>query len=239
MDLLDLTLPTIEENLALDEALLDELETADEPRPLLRFWEPDRPAVVVGRASHVEEEVDRAACDGLGIPVRRRASGGAAIVTGPGCLMYACILHTAQWPGVVAIDQAHKLVLGTIVSALSPLVDGVARHGFSDLARHGRKFSGNSLRVKRRSVLYHGTLLYDFPLDLVPKLLAFAPRQPEYRAGRNHRDFVDNLPSSRGELVAAIAAAWEARSPRAVWPEEATRKLVAEKYAQPDWNYSR
>ena len=37
-----------------------------------------------------------------------------------------------------------------------------------------RKFSGNSLRVKRTHLLYHGTLLYDFDLSLIAKCLRTA-----------------------------------------------------------------
>ncbi len=36
----------------------------------------------------------------LGIPVLRRASGGAAIVIGPGCLMYALVLSYELRPSL-------------------------------------------------------------------------------------------------------------------------------------------
>ena len=45
--------------------------------------------VVVGRSSRLDEEVHLDACRAAGVPVLRRPSGGAAIVSGPGCLMYA------------------------------------------------------------------------------------------------------------------------------------------------------
>ncbi len=92
MRLLDLTLETAEENLALDEALLDEAEAGREPREVLRIWESPRPLVVLGRSSQVSHEVELAFCRQQGIPVLRRASGGAAIVAGPGSLMYAVVL---------------------------------------------------------------------------------------------------------------------------------------------------
>ena len=55
MRLLDLTLPTAAENVALDEALLDAAEAAseqgsEEPE-VLRLWEPTQFFVVVGRSS--------------------------------------------------------------------------------------------------------------------------------------------------------------------------------------------
>ena len=50
MKLLELTLPTPAENLALDEALLDAAEAGELPDEVLRLWEPSQPLVVVGRS---------------------------------------------------------------------------------------------------------------------------------------------------------------------------------------------
>jgi lipoate-protein ligase A len=50
------------------------------------------------------------------------------------------------------------------------------------------------LRVARRHLLYHGTLLYDFDLSLIARCLKVAPRQPDYRQGRDHHQFVTNVP---------------------------------------------
>src|SRR5688572_12695490 len=95
MRLLHLTLPTPAENLALDEALLDWAEEENAEWEFLRLWESPVPMVVVGRSSRVHEEVYESACDEANVPILRRSSGGAAIVAGPGCLMYAVILSYA------------------------------------------------------------------------------------------------------------------------------------------------
>src|SRR5690606_775534 len=126
-------------------------------------------------------------------------------------------------PQLRALDTCHRFVLDTISAGLAPLAAGVTCRGTSDLvldpqraAKQGmdvaacaapgasiaRKISGNSMQVKRRSVLYHGTLLYDFPLELVGELLTMPPRQPEYRGGRAHGDFLANL----GVPAAALRA---------------------------------
>src|SRR5688500_8323897 len=98
MKLLDLTLPSPAENLALDEALLDAAEADSTAEDVLRFWEPANYCVVVGRSSQVVVEVNLEACRRRGIPVVRRSSGGAAIVAGPGCLMYAVVLSYHRQP---------------------------------------------------------------------------------------------------------------------------------------------
>jgi len=237
MQLLDLTLPTAAENLALDEALLEEAESAARAVETLRFWEPAEPLVVVGRSSHIASEVRVDACRNLGIPVLRRISGGAAVVTGPGCLMYAVILERRLHGELRMIDRAHRFVLGTLAAAMKGLVPGVRCHGISDLAIDGRKFSGNSLRCRRNYLLYHGTLLYEFPLELIEQCLAMPPRQPAYRAGRTHAAFVTNLPLPAAAIRRAIAAAWNAGDPLDDWPRELTSRLAAEKYRQPSWNW--
>src|SRR6476661_8339047 len=89
--LLDLTLPSPIENLALDEALLEDLEE-NESHPVLRLWESDRHFVVLGRSSSLTEDVHLDACEQHAIPVLRRASGGGIVLQGPGCLSYAVVL---------------------------------------------------------------------------------------------------------------------------------------------------
>ncbi len=236
MQLLELTLPTIAENVALDEALLEAADASAEPDELLRIWESPSPAVVIGRSSRAAEEVELAFCRVQGIPVLRRCSGGAAVVVGPGCLMYSVVLSYSLRPELHMIDEVHRLVLGRIAESLSTLKLDIRHQGISDLALGGRKVSGNSLRCKRHALLYHGTLLYDVPLERLAKCLRTAPRQPEYRAGRDHGEFVTNLSASVEELRAALLAAWPTQGPLETWPRELTEKLVAARYSRNDWN---
>jgi lipoate-protein ligase A len=232
MRYLDLTLATLAENLALDEALLDEAEAAQEPMETLRFWESPGPAVVVGRSSNVAREVHVDRCRRDGIPVLRRSSGGAAVVIGPGCLMYALVLSLAERPALRAVDQAHRFVLGTLAKALETLVPGVRRRGISDLVVGDKKFSGNSLRLKRENLVYHGTILYDFPVESIDRYLAHPPREPDYRSRRPHADFVANLPVPAPAIREAILGAWGATVAHFAWPRARTERLVAERYGQ-------
>ena len=231
MHLLDLTLPTPAENVALDQALLDEREADDTLGPVLRIWEPDGYSVVVGRSSDAHVEVNVAACRASGVPIMRRASGGGTVLAGPGCLMYAVVLPYTDDCPPRDIGAAHQYVLGRIAASLAPLVPTVVHAGTSDLAfdRAGTlwKFSGNSLRMKRGHFLYHGTLLYDFELERVSQLLAQQTREPAYRAGRAHREFIANVPVARDQLVAALVSAWQADEPLPQWPRQRTATLAA------------
>ncbi len=235
MQLLDLTLDTPAENLALDEALLLSAEAAGEPQEVLRLWESRDTFVVVGSSSRIAAEVRLDRCRAAGVPVLRRSSGGAAIVTGPGCLMYSVVLSYEHRPELKAIDRAHRFVLDSLITALQPLTPDVSCRGTSDLTLYDRKFSGNSLRCKRTHLLYHGTLLYNFPLDRLESYLATPPRQPAYRAARPHTDFVSNLPLTANQLRTAISTAFAATAPAAAWPHRLTAELASEKFNSAEW----
>jgi lipoate-protein ligase A len=236
MQLLDLTLPTPAENLALDDALLEAAEHGELAGEVLRLWGSPEFVVVVGRSSQVAVEVNQEACRRLEVPILRRASGGAAVVAGPGCLMYALVLDLRLRPHLRAIDAAHSFVLEKTAAALSRHLPGVSRQGISDLAWDDRKVSGNSLRVKRDHILYHGTLLHNFDLPLIGRLLAPPPRQPQWRQSRSHDAFLANLPIDLPQLRSALMDAWQAHRPLAQWPRELTTRLATEKYAHSAWN---
>jgi lipoate---protein ligase len=233
---LNLTLDSPAANLALDEALLDWAEQRGGPSgEVLRLWESPVPLVVLGRSSRMVAEVDLEACRARGVRVLRRSSGGATIVAGPGCLMYAVVLSLEAQPELRAIDRAHRYVLQKLVAALRPLCPGVACAGTSDLVVGDRKFSGNSLRIKQRNLLYHGTILYDFTLPWTADLLKTPARQPTYRAGRDHLAFLTNLPVAAVDIRKALITTWNANRVATSWPRDHVAQLVADRYGQSAW----
>jgi lipoate-protein ligase A len=132
-------------------------------------------------------------------------------------------------------------VLGRLTAALQRAGVVAGRRGTSDLTLGPRKFSGNSMRCRRDFMLYHGTLLYDFPLDMVGQLLKTPPRQPEYRQQRSHREFIANLPLDASALRMAIATAFDAKAQPTNYDDARLREraaaLVAEKYGAPHWTH--
>ena len=84
----------------------------------------------------VHDEVNEAACRQQCIPILRRSSGGAAIVAGPGCLMYALVLSYELRPELRDISRAHSFILGRLAATVGALladVGTVSRAGTSDL----------------------------------------------------------------------------------------------------------
>jgi lipoate---protein ligase len=146
------------------------------------------------------------------------------------------VLSYEKRPELRPLENAHRFVLGTIAAALETLRPGVHCAGTSDLAIDIKKFSGNSARCRRTHFLYHGTLLYEFPLLQISRFLKHPPRTPDYRGGRNHAVFVTNLNVPADAIRQAMSQAWNATEPSTDWPRELTARLAAEKYSQAAWN---
>src|SRR5689334_6230561 len=95
MQIFNHTLPTPEENLACDEALLDTCEEGDCDE-VLHFWEPEQYFVVVGYGNKVATEVNVPFCQENRIPILRRCTAGGAVLQGPGVLNYSLILRSER-----------------------------------------------------------------------------------------------------------------------------------------------
>ena len=223
--LLDLTLPSPIENLALDEALLDEVEERDSA-PILRLWESDRHFIVLGRSSRLEEDVHVEECGRDRIPILRRASGGGTVLQGPGCLSYAIVLPIRLYEDLCDIRLTNRFMLQRIAIALARWQPAIKVEGISDLAVMGRKISGSAQRRKRNALLFHGTILYNMDAQVISRYLKQPKRQPEYRADRPHREFLMTLDAPLEEMKRAIANAWQADREMKPWPQARMKSAI-------------
>ncbi|MEM9586655.1 MAG: lipoate--protein ligase family protein [Planctomycetota bacterium] len=224
-------------HLAVDEAGLLWADDRGETE-WIRLWQFESPVVVIGRSSRISDETDRDFCSTMRIPVLRRCSGGASIVAGPGCLMYSVVLSIKKRPELRKIDAAHSFVIGHLLQATRPQFADVRHQGTCDLTWLGQKFSGNSMRVARNHILYHGTILYAADLDLIEQCLSFAPRQPDYRVGRSHRNFVVNLCIDPHRWRQDLLAAFQVTQP--LTDDEGLRDRIdhqrQHRYDSADWH---
>jgi lipoate---protein ligase len=237
MKYLDRTLDTAQENLACDEALLDECEECGHDE-ILRFWEPREHFVVLGYSNKARAEVNLDACRESGIPVLRRCSGGGTVLQGPGCLNYALVLEIRTGSAMGNITEANAFIMNRNRNALNSLLGGeVLIQGHTDLTLRGLKFSGNSQRRRRRFLLFHGSFLLHLDLGLVEEVLRLPSKQPSYRRNRTHKEFLTNLPLQADKVKEAMKRAWEANDMLKEIPEKRIEELVREKYGTDAWNF--
>jgi lipoate---protein ligase len=233
---LGLTLPTPEQNLACDEALLDLCEEKDGVE-ILRFWEPSEYFVVVGYANKVQTEVNFSFCRQNDIPVLRRCTGGGTVLQGPGCLNYTLVLRVDGLHPLQNISATNDFVMNRHRETLTGLLGAKVEHcGHTDLAIGGLKFCGNAQRRHKRSLLFHGCFLLQLDIDLVAKALPIPSRQPDYRANRSHAAFLRNLTLTAEDLKAALIRIWGAKEELRLIPHERIELLVREKYERDEWN---
>jgi lipoate-protein ligase A len=232
----DLTLPTAEENLACDEALLELCESGGADG-ILRFWEPARYFVVVGYGNRMATEVNLGFCQQFDIPMLRRCSGGGTVLQGPGCLNYSLVLRCDESEALQSIPGTNEFVLQRHQRAMTALLGAtVERRGQTDLAIGGLKFSGNSQRRRQKVLLFHGSFLLHLDIGLVEKALPLPTRRPDYRADRSHTDFLVNLKVPAHLIKAALLKTWGTQEALRQIPYDQISSLVEQKYRRDEWN---
>lgn len=241
MPCLDVTLASVVEDLALDEALLIEADERDGP-PIVRFWEPAAHAVVLGASRRLADEVHVDACRADGVPICRRTSGGGTVLIGPGTLNVTIVLPETAGRGLTSVDVAQRHVLERAARSIRSLGAPVDVLAHGDLVLGDRKCGGSAQRRLRRWFLVHFSILYQFPLDRIPRYIRMPARQPDYRRGRTHLDFLANLDLPRQLLVDALrpgpaGCSLGAEATASALGSAIARLpgLLAEKFANPGW----
>jgi lipoate-protein ligase A len=173
------------------------------------------------------------------VKILRRTSGGGTVVVGPGVLCVSVILPEKAGPLLRTVDGAQRYVLEWLAASISSAGAPVSFAGRGDLVLGDRKFAGSAQRRLKHWFMVHCSILHDFAIDRIARYLTIPKRQPEYRAGRSHDDFLRSLGVPRKVLADAIRGASARGSCPAPPPElpEPIRiqSLVEARFTNPAW----
>lgn len=173
----------------LDDPLIE--STASDRRPRHRLYRPDGIQVVLGRGSRPEKELNIAACREDRVAVLRRRGGGCSVVLDPGNVIVSVVLPVTGFAGNPGhFARLTRWLTGALERAG---IDGVRQRGISDLALGERKIGGACIYRSRDVLFYSVTLLVRPETALFERYLAHPPREPDYRRGRPHAEFVTSL----------------------------------------------
>lgn len=193
----------------------------DRAEPPVRVWIPESPLLVLGNSQTAETELNVEAARADGVPVYQRKGGGGAVYLDARCVCVALRLRREK---TSALHDFFAAGNGLIQAAFLK-GSGVRAElrGISDLAfleeRHGRweerKLSGSSLHLTRECGVYLASILVDVDLRRLDRYLRHPSREPDYREGRGHGDFVANLASiASGATPADLKRALEDEAAR-------------------------
>lgn len=154
-------------------------------------WEPGFLCIVLGQSNKPERSVfmERAAAGG--VPVYKRPSGGETVVLSPKTLCISALQPETRLKSPKLYFNAYN---EKIIRALLHLgVENVRADGISDICIGEKKILGSSIYRNKNRVLYHAVLNRAESVDTIEYYLKHPPREPEYRSGRSHSDFVTSL----------------------------------------------
>jgi lipoate-protein ligase A len=168
-----------------------ELLTPDGSAGRFLLWAAHETCVVVGNGSDAGKEVNAKVVDEDDVPVYKRTTGGCAVVLTPEMWCLSCALY-----GRKQIQSKEYFVLfnKAVCAAFSQAgVEGLRHRGISDIALGEKKIAGTAIYRNRETVFYHAVINVAGDVELIERYLNTPPREPDYRKGRSHREFVTSL----------------------------------------------
>lgn len=173
----------------------------------LSLWIPDHPMVVLGSSNDPATEADVDRCNADDVPVLKRYGGGGTVVLYHGSV----VISLGCWVRQAYHNQSYfRLLNQAVADALGtrwPACRAIEQRGISDLAVAGKKVAGTSLFRSRNYLLYQASLLVDLDLTLIERYLRHPSKEPDYRAGRRHADFLQGLGALAPDLTPATCLA--------------------------------
>jgi lipoate-protein ligase A len=154
-------------------------------------WIPESVSVVLGQSNDVESSLYVQNILKDGIPVYKRPSGGESVVLSPRMLVISILKRGDNFraPGLYFRAYSEK-----IISALDSLgIVNLRVDGISDICIGDRKVLGSSIYRNKDMVFYHGVLNVSEGTGMLEWYLKHPQREPEYRKGRIHSEFVTSL----------------------------------------------
>ncbi|MHC5230459.1 lipoate--protein ligase family protein [Brucella sp. LJL56] len=231
-------------HLALDEVLAQEV-AAGRRAPTLRFWEWERPAIIIGAFQSLRNEVDMEATREFGVETVRRVTGGGAMFVEPG----STITYSLYAPGELVRDMSfadsYAFLDDWVLKALNSLGIDAFYKPLNDISSSKGKIGGAAQkRFSRGTVLHHVTMAYDMDAEKMVKVLRIGREKLSDKGTTSAVKRVDPVRSQTGlpreEVIKRMKDTFVSLNggvSSKITSEEyaAAEKLVVEKFSTEQW----
>jgi len=242
--LLDTGLRPPAQNLALNRALLEARQAGEAPSTLrfLRFT----PSALLGYHQSAEQELNLDYCRAQGISIQRRITGGGAIYFDEGQIGWELYLTKADL-GTADMASISKRICEAAARGISALGVDARYRPRNDIEVDGRKISGTGGAFDGDALMYQGTLLIEFDVERMLRVLRIPAEKLSDKAIASARERVTSLRELLGRVPAPggvqahIGAAFSAefgvsfRAGGMVAPEEERYRTALEEMDTPEW----
>ncbi len=178
------------ENFAINQALLTCHQEGKSLNTLrfLRFT----PSALVGFHQNVEQELHLDYCASAGIEIQRRLTGGGALYFDEKQLGWELYLHK-QSLGSADMGVIAERICTAVAEGISNLGVDAQFRPRNDIEVDGRKISGTGGAFDGDSILYQGTLLLDFDVERMLRILRIPAEKLSDKAINSARERVTSL----------------------------------------------
>jgi lipoate-protein ligase A len=208
---------------------------------VLMLWQADK-TVMLGYNQVVEAEVDIEIASTSAIQIVRRSSGGGAIYTDFGTVLYTVIEPLTSDTAVY-----RERVAASVINALGKIGVNAVREGRNDILIDGRKISGFAQYTSAKHVCTHGSLLYDTDLDTLTDVLIANTAKLQPKGIASIRSRVTNIKPyikekyAVDEFIGLLKKELIGNQHYNIYEfssmeNEIISRICNEKYANPEWN---
>jgi len=204
--LIDTGLRPAAQNIALNRALL-EARQADEIPSTLRFLRFE-PCALLGYHQSAEQELNLDYCRDNGIAIQRRITGGGAIYFDETQIGWELYLHKSDL-GTADMQQISRRICEAAARGISALGVDARFRPRNDIEVDGRKISGTGGAFDGDALMYQGTLLVEFDVEKMLRVLRIPAEKLSGKAVASARERVANLADLLGQAppLEAVKAA--------------------------------
>ncbi len=184
------------QNIALNRALLEARQAEEIPSTLrfLRFT----PSALLGYHQSAEQELNLDYCREQGITVQRRITGGGAIYFDETQIGWELYLHKRDL-GTADMQVISQRICNAAAAAISALGVDARFRPRNDIEVDGRKISGTGGAFDGDALMFQGTLLIEFDVEKMLRVLRISAEKLSDKAIASARDRVANLKDLLGQ----------------------------------------